>query len=143
MRPRKTILLVGENDYELSPLRFTLCNARPNNRAALYGVATATTVPDAIADLQDAPYDLLLVKVPLSGLDKLLDYAWVYRSLMKQIVLIDLIEQTPDGEIDAVLCRPNSADLLEKIRFLTQRKRGPMKAATLQEISSRRLLAMQ
>jgi hypothetical protein len=64
MRPPKHILLVGENEFTISTLRYVLNNSSPSpigiKNATCYRVTTAMTAQEALGAIQNNDYALML-----------------------------------------------------------------------------------
>jgi hypothetical protein len=122
MRPRKKILLVGASEDRLSILKFML-NTRGFAVTAVVGAAPA------VEQLRAQTYELLLCEHwPLPGIEHLLNQAWEIDSAMHSLVLAPGLTASPAGlNTDAVLLRGgcSSSALLERVKVLTARKRGP------------------
>ena len=128
MRPKKVILCVDDNEQELSVLKFTLATSG-------YRVLAASNGQEAIAVFATAPQiDLVLADInmpQMSGV-QLAERLKHMRSYVPMILLGDA--QAMNGEIhvaDAVLARKScsSQELLERIKVMSARKRGPRKGA--------------
>jgi CheY-like chemotaxis protein len=132
MRPKKVILYVDDNEQELSVLKFTL-------ETKGYRVLAASNGQEAIAIFATAPQiDLVLADTnmpQMSGV-QLAERLKRIRSHVPMILLGDAQPGAPlgSGEIhvaDAVLARKScsSQELLERIKVMSARKRGPRKGA--------------
>jgi two-component system, OmpR family, response regulator CpxR len=128
MRPKKVILYVDDNEQELSVLKFTL---ETNG----YRVLTATNGQEAIAIFASAPQiDLVLTdhQMPQMSGSQLVQKL---KRMASHVPIILFGEaQAANGEIhsaDAVVVRKNclSQELLERIKVMSARKRGPRKGA--------------
>jgi two-component system response regulator CpxR len=128
MRPKKVILCVDDNEQELSVLKFTLATNG-------YRVLAASSGQEAIAVFSTAPQiDLVLADTnmpQMSGI-QLAERLKRMRSHVPMLLLGDA--QAPGGEIhaaDAVMARKNctSFELLERVKIMSARKRGPRKGA--------------
>ena len=128
MRPRKTILCVDSNEQVLSVRKFML-------ETRGYRVVALATASAALEHLQDAmpgSVDLLLADLLLPGMD---GNELVRRSKMLQpslpALLVSGMVSNYDraGAADAFLPKGAStpAELLDRIRVLVARKRGPKK----------------
>jgi two-component system, OmpR family, response regulator CpxR len=128
MRPKKVILCVNNNEQELSVLRFMLMTNG-------YRVLSASNGQEAIAIFANAPQvDLVLADTTMPGMSgvQLAERLKNVRYHAPTILLGDA--QPVNGEIhmaDAVLARKNcsSQELLERIKVMSARKRGPRKGA--------------
>jgi two-component system response regulator CpxR len=128
MRPKKVILCVDDNEQELSVLKFMLATNG-------YRVLTALNGQEAIAVFATAPQiDLVLtdtVMPQMSG-GQLVERLKRMRGHVPMILLGDA--QAAHGELhlaDAVLVKKNCStqELLERIKVMSARKRGPRKGA--------------
>ncbi|HEY1805384.1 MAG TPA: response regulator [Terracidiphilus sp.] len=126
MRPKKVILCVDDNEQELSVLKFTLTTNG-------YRVLAASNGHEAIAVFSAAPQiDLVLADTnmpQMSGI-QLAERLKRMRSHVPLLLLGDA--QGAGGEIhaaDAVMARKNctSFELLERVKIMSARKRGPRK----------------
>jgi CheY-like chemotaxis protein len=128
MRPKKTILCVDDNEQGLAVRKFLL-------ETRGYRVVTAISAHDAIEILRNSAIDLVLGDLIMPQMD---GNEMVQR--MKEIapdVPMMLLSGTVKAfdranHADAFLpkgaCSP--VELLERIRVMIARKRGPKKAAT-------------
>jgi two-component system, OmpR family, response regulator CpxR len=132
MRPKKVILCVDDNEQELSVLKFTL---ETNG----YRVLAASNGQEAIAIFATAPQvDLVLADTnmpQMSGV-QLAERLKRMSSRVPMILLGDAQAGalSGSGEIhvaDAVMARRNcsSFELLERVKVMSARKRGPRKGA--------------
>jgi two-component system response regulator CpxR len=131
MRPKKVILCVDDNEQELSVLRFMLATNG-------YRVLTATNDQEAVAVFATAPQiDLVLADAGrrggshLSG-SQLVERLKRMRGHVPMIMMGDT--QAANGELhvaDAILVKKNCStqELLERIKVMSARKRGPRKGA--------------
>jgi DNA-binding response OmpR family regulator len=130
MRPARTILLVGENDDTLGPLRYVLSNSQPeplDKKGRVYTVTSANTAQEALGWLRRNQYDLMLCQCPVASLESLLSHAKAIDDRMPTVVLYDKGADVTGCLADAVMHKPSMADLLERIRIMVQRRRGPHK----------------
>ncbi len=127
MRPKKIILCVDHNELELSVLKFMLSTHG-------YRVLSATTGQEAIAAFSKNQVDLVLA-----------DYAMPQMSgsqlveQLKQIaphvpMLLRADPQKMETEVhraDTMIARKNCSpfELLERIKLMSARKRGPRKGS--------------
>jgi len=128
MRPKKVILCVDGNDQELPVLRFMLMTNG-------YRVLSALTSQEAIAVFASAPQvDLVLIHAhmsPASG-SQLVDRL---KRMATHVPIIVLSEAQPANDAvhaaDAMVVRKNCSpqELLERIKVMSARKRGPRKGA--------------
>jgi CheY-like chemotaxis protein len=128
MRPKKVILCVNNNEQELSVLRFMLMTNG-------YRVLAAANGQDAIAIFSSAPQiDLVLADahMPQMSGSQLVERLKRIASHVPMILLSDA--HPANAEIhsaDAMLARKNCPpqELLERIKAMSARKRGPRKGA--------------
>jgi CheY-like chemotaxis protein len=125
MRPKKVILCVDDNEQELSVLKFMLATNG-------YRVVSATSGQEAIAVFAGTSVDLVLTDYAMPQMDgnQLVDRLKQIAPHVPMILLGDL--QKMSGEIhaaDALLAKKNCStqELLERIRLMSARKRGPRK----------------
>jgi two-component system response regulator CpxR len=127
MRPKKIILCVDDNEQSLSIRKFML-------ETRGYAVVACTNGNDALAAFRDSGADLILADLMMPGLDG--------AELVQQIKAVS--PETPaiifsgkirmcDKDLQADLFLPKGmhapSELLDRIRLLLVRKRGPKKAA--------------
>jgi two-component system, OmpR family, response regulator CpxR len=128
MRPKKVILCVDDNEQELSVLKFMLTTNG-------YRVLAASNGQEAIAIFASAPQiDLVLTdsNMPQMSGSQLVERLKRMAGHVPMILLADA--QTMNNEIhtaDAMLARKNCStqELLERIKVMSARKRGPRKGA--------------
>jgi two-component system, OmpR family, response regulator CpxR len=125
MRPKKIILCVNGNEQELSVLKFMLTTNG-------YKVVSAATGQEAIGAFSSTQVDLVLVEMHLPQMsgDQLVHRLKKIAAHVPMILLGD--PQAAGGEIhvaDALLAKRNcsSMELLERIKVMSARKRGPRK----------------
>jgi DNA-binding response OmpR family regulator len=127
MRPKKVILCVDDNEQELSVLKFMLTTNG-------YRVFSASSGQEAIGIFANTPVDLVLAdfSMPQMNGNQLVDRLKRTAAHVPMIVLGD--PQTMVGEIhaaDALLAKKSCSpqELLERIKVMSARKRGPRKGA--------------
>jgi CheY-like chemotaxis protein len=128
MRPKKVILCVDDNEQELSVLKFMLSTNG-------YRVLSAASGQEAIHAFVSAPQiDLVLAdgSMPQMSGTQLVERLKRINGFVPMIVLADA--QAMNGQIhtaDAMLARKNCStlELLERIKVMSARKRGPRKGA--------------
>jgi CheY-like chemotaxis protein len=127
MRPKKVILCVDDNEQELSVLKFMLATNG-------YKVISASTGQEAIGVFAVNQVDLVLAdyNMPQMNGDQLVGRLKRIAGHVPMILLGD--PQAMGGEIhlaDAMLAKKNcsSQELLERIKVMSARKRGPRKGA--------------
>jgi CheY-like chemotaxis protein len=128
MRPKKIILCVDDNEQELSVLKFMLATNG-------YRVVSANNGADAIDLFADNAVDLVLsdYTMPQMNGDQLVNRLKQIASHVPMILLGD--PQKMGDQLhgaDALLpkkgCSPH--ELLERIKVMSARKRGPRKGST-------------
>ena len=127
MRPKKIILCVDDNEQELSELKFMLATNG-------YRVLSATTSEEAISVFTENTVDLVLADFTLPQINgcQLVDRLKLIAAHVPMIVLGD--PQKMGGEIyaaDALLAKKTCShqELLERIKVMSARKRGPRKGS--------------
>ncbi|HZP05849.1 MAG TPA: response regulator [Terracidiphilus sp.] len=125
MRPKKIILCVDDNEQELSVLKFMLATNG-------YRVVSASTGQEAIGVFSSMQVDLVLADfaMPQMNGSQLVHRLKRIASHIPMILLGD--PQAMGNEIhvaDAMLAKKNcsSQELLERIKVMSARKRGPRK----------------
>ena len=123
MRPRKTVLLAAQHEERMAVLAFML-------RVRGFHVDTADSAAEAGRVIRErhTAVDLLLILWPVDGGRELLALNSAADSETAALVVVyDQEEHAFGWTADAVLrydhCSP--AEILERVQFLTARKRGP------------------
>jgi two-component system response regulator CpxR len=137
MRPKKVILCVDDNEQELSVLKFMLSTNG-------YKVVSASNGQEAISVFSVNQVDLVLADFnmqPMNG-DQLVHRLKGIAAHVPMVLMADA--QTTGSEIhvaDALLAKKHCSpqDLLEKIKVMSARKRGPRKGA--QRVAAEQQLA--
>jgi len=127
MRPKKVILCVDDNEQELSVLKFMLATNG-------YRVVSALTGQEAIGIFAATPVDLVLSDFAMPQMDggQLVSRLKQIAGHVPMILLGD--PQKMGSEMhaaDALLAKRNCSaqELLERIKLMSARKRGPRKGA--------------
>jgi two-component system response regulator CpxR len=127
MRPKKIILCVEDNEQELSVLKFMLATNG-------YRVVSATNGQEAIGVFAEYPVDLVLADHSLPQMDgcQLVERLKQVAGHIPMILLGD--PQRMGGVMhsaDTVLSKKNCSpqELLERIKVMSARKRGPRKGS--------------
>jgi two-component system, OmpR family, response regulator CpxR len=127
MRPKKVILCVDDNEQELSVLKFMLATNG-------YRVISASNGQEAIGVFSENAVDLVLADfaMPQMNGNQLVDRLKQIASHIPMILLGD--PQKMGGDIhaaDALLAKKNctAQELLERIKVMSARKRGPRKGS--------------
>ena len=127
MRPKKVILCVDDNEQELSVLKFMLATNG-------YRVVSATNGREAIGIFSETAVDLVLADYAMPQMNgcQLVERLKQITSHVPMILLGD--PQKMAGEMhaaDALLAKKNcsSQELLERIKVMSARKRGPRKGS--------------
>jgi two-component system response regulator CpxR len=128
MRPKKIILCVDDNEQELSVLKFMLSTNG-------YRVVSASNGPDAIDLFADNTVDLVLsdYAMPQMNGDQLVNRLKQIASHVPMILLGDPQKMgdqlhAADALLHKKTCAPQ--ELLERIKVMSARKRGPRKGST-------------
>jgi hypothetical protein len=135
MRAAKRILLICMDSEELSVLSYTFRNIRLNNNEAYCDIAETESIEEALL-LLECEYDLLLCYMPLFNMEKLLDHAKKNHPYMRTMLITKTATDLEKYVVDAAYCRPSMTEVVEHLRVITQRKRGPRKGwkKALQEV---------
>jgi CheY-like chemotaxis protein len=128
MRPKKIILCVDDNEQELSVLKFMLSTNG-------YRVVSANNGNDAIGVFSEMPVDLVLADfaMPQMNGDQLVKRL---KQIASHVPMILLGDPSKMGDslhgADLLLAKKNCTpqDLLERIKVMSARKRGPRKGST-------------
>jgi len=125
MRPKKVILCVDDNEQDLSVLKFMLSTNG-------YRVLSANNGPEAIALFGDHLVDLVLADAAMPHMngDQLIRRLKQMAGHVPMVLMAD--PQKMDGQIhgaDAVIAKKTCTafELLERIKVMSARKRGPRK----------------
>ena len=140
MRPRKTILCVDDNEQILSVRKFLL-------ETRGYRVLAVTTAAEAIEQLQQAlpgSIDLLLSDLIMPQMDgnELVRRAKQMHPLLPALLVSGTVSSferaaAADAFLPKGACTP--VELLDRIRILVARKRGPKKQP--QSVASNEVMA--
>jgi len=135
MRPKKVILCVDDNDQALSVRKFVL-------ETRGYRVLTATNAEEAIELYDRGRVDLVisdLVMPRCNGNDLIMQLKEIAPWVPAVLVSGSIKQFDPTSRADAFLpkgaCSPQ--ELLERVRVLLVRKRGPKKMTTPQPSQER------
>lgn len=124
MRPRKVILCVDDNELDLSVLKFML---ETNG----FRIISAGTAGDAVYIFRTAQVDLVLANFYLPDMngDQLVTRLKKIAAHIPIILLGDLSAYHVVHAADALLIKHScsSSELLERIKVMSARKRGPRK----------------
>ena len=128
MRPKKIILCVDDNEQELSVLKFMLATNG-------YRVVSANNGQEAIGIFADLAVDLVLsdFSMPQMNGDQLVNRLKQIASHVPMILLGDPQKMGDQlHSADALLAKKNCTpqELLERIKVMSARKRGPRKGTT-------------
>ena len=127
MRPKKIILCVDDNEQELSVLAFMLSTNG-------YRVVSACTGQEAIGIFSEMQVDLVLSDfgMPQMNGNQLIDRLKQIASHVPMILLGDPQKMSSEMHAaDALLAKKNCTpqELLERIKVMSARKRGPRKGS--------------
>ncbi|HWG20514.1 MAG TPA: response regulator [Terracidiphilus sp.] len=128
MRPKKIILCVDDNEQELSVLKFMLATNG-------YKVVSANNGQEAIGIFAETAVDLVLTDfaMPQMNGDQLVNRL---KQIAGHIPMILMGDPHKMGDhlhgADALLAKKNCSpqELLERIKIMSARKRGPRKGST-------------
>ena len=134
MRPKKVILCVDDNEQDLSVLKFMLSTNG-------YRVLTATSGQEALSVFAENLVDLALVDYSLPQMDgdQVVSRLKQIAAHVPMILLGDPQKMsgqmhTADALVSKKTCAPQ--ELLERIKVMSARKRGPRKGAQRQPASA-------
>lgn len=128
MRPKKVLLCVDDNEQELSVTKFML---ETNG----YRVLTATAGQEAIAIFNSAPQiDLVIADATMPHMSgrQLVERLKRLKSYVPMMLLADGPAATNELHVaDAMVARKSCStqEMLERIKVMSARKRGPRKGA--------------
>jgi two-component system, OmpR family, response regulator CpxR len=126
MRPKKIILCVDDNEQSLSIRKFML-------ETRGYAVVACTSGNDALASFKQSGADLVLADLMMPGIDgaELVQQIKAASPETPAIIFSGKIRMC-DKDLQADLFLPKGmhapSELLDRIRLLLVRKRGPKKA---------------
>jgi CheY-like chemotaxis protein len=125
MRPKKIILCVDDNEQDLSVRKFMLSTNG-------YRVLAATSGEEAIERFNEAQVDLVLADFSMTRMNGM-ELIAKLKQVAAHVPMILLAEAQQLGSephrADAVLAKKNCSpqELLERIKIMSARKRGPRK----------------
>lgn len=128
MRPKKTILCIDDNEQSLSVRKFLL-------ETRGYRVVVCSSGQDALELFRERPVDLVLSDLMMPGMNG----AELVRQLKElspdtPAIILSGKARAYDDDMYADVFLPKGmhapAELLERIRLLLVRKRGPKKGST-------------
>ena len=127
MRPKKVILCVDDNEQELSVLKFMLATNG-------YKVVSATNGQEAIGIFAEITVDLVLADfaMPQMNGNQLVGFLKQSAPHIPMILLGDPQKMGSDlHAADVLLAKKNCSaqELLERIKVMSARKRGPRKGS--------------
>jgi CheY-like chemotaxis protein len=127
MRPKKVILCVDDNEQELSVLKFMLATNG-------YRVVSALTGQEAIGIFAGIQVDLVLADfaMPQMSGSQLVDRLKQISSHVPMLLLGDPQKMGAEMHVaDATMAKKNCSaqELLERIKVMSARKRGPRKGS--------------
>jgi CheY-like chemotaxis protein len=129
MRPKKRILIVDADETRAGIWRCVLCTSG-------YAVRVASTAPEALNAAWEFSAEAVLVILPVPEAQSLLRQLRQTMPLVKTMVYADGMKEAPaELAADRVQCgRPLVADIMELLRMLTLRKRGPVERYKLADL---------
>lgn len=134
MRPKKRILLANQNEIRLSLLRYQLTIHG-------YAVFSAVSAQEARTCFENYLPELLIAAFELPGLAELLADLHQHEWPCSQMVIAPARKELGSLSADAILCDPTAAELLERVKLLVARKRGPKPVRSV--LSEMRLMIEQ
>jgi DNA-binding response OmpR family regulator len=127
MLPAKQILLVGEYDTTLSLVRYLLSVNSYRSNYSCYEVTSANSAEEALGLLKTNHYNLLLCQYHFASIGTLLSQVKGIDDHLKTIVIEEKANRLGAVYADAILFKPTAFELLDRIKVLLYRKRGPLK----------------
>ena len=126
MKPKRTILCAGDNEQSLS-IRKIMLETRG------YRVVVCRGGEEALQRFQDGGVDLVLTDLAMPGLDggQLIEKIKELSPQTPAILLsnkVKIYDSNPSADAFLVKGTYAPADLLERVRLLLVRKRGPKRA---------------
>lgn len=120
MRPKSRILIVGSNEDRLGVLAFLLSTNA-------YAVTCASSIDNARELTLTKDWELLIVDLPLDNVQSLLLTARAAKEGQRTLALAPYLKFCPEGLfVDCFLPgKITSAEMLERLKVLCARKRGP------------------
>jgi len=126
MRPKKRILIADSNEQALSVRKFLL-------ETRGYHVTGCTTSRDALAEAAAASFDLVICNLAMPEIDgaELVRRTKQYNAQTPAIIFstrLRFYDKDMPAEVFLPMGMDSPTELLERIRVLLTRKRGPRKA---------------
>lgn len=129
MRPKRQILIVDANEERAAIWRCVLFNKG-------YAVRSAATAPEALNAAWDFSAEGVMLMLPLPEAQSLIRQLRQNMPLARVLAFAEGMREMP-AEIEAdsfQIGRPPVATIIEMLRVLTARKRGPMKGCKLADL---------
>ena len=126
MRPKKVILCIGENEQLLSQRAFML----ETHRYRVVKAESAKRGMDILRQMPEGSLDLVIVHAPIMNALPLLRTAYIAHPFTRTMVTSDFDGYDSNlAHAEAYMPKGtwSAAELLERIRIMVARKRGPMK----------------
>lgn len=120
MRPKKRVLLIDHDEYRMSIRSFMLTTHA-------YLVIPAATAQDALDLFNETAPNAIIAHDSLPGVAELLNNLHERDGFIPQIVISDAT-QSPNIVCDAYLSKPSAAELLDRVKMMCHRKKGPRTA---------------
>lgn len=133
MRPKKRILLIDPDEFRASVLKFRLHISGYAVFITAYAAEAEQLCGEVIPDVIVAAHDL-------PGLAELLPR--LHRSVFVPQMVIAPKAVESHVACDCFLVNPPAAELLERLKVLSQRKRGPKKgvgSVTAEDLAAQRI----
>jgi CheY-like chemotaxis protein len=130
MRPKKRILLAGGDELRTSMLRFMLVTRG-------YAVTASADASDALARIAAEQWDLVLLDLPLPGAKQIADTVHADAPHTPTLLIVGKGQPIPADLFSPVQVRSADAtELLECVKFMCARKRGPRKGTIRKPVAS-------
>ena len=129
MRPKRRILIVDANEQRAAIWRMVLFTNG-------YAVRSAATAPEALKAAWDFSAEAVLLILPLPEAQSLIRQLRRTMPLARVLAYAEGMREMP-GDIEAdsyELGRPPVATVMDRLRALTRRKRGPRKGFKLDDL---------
>jgi CheY-like chemotaxis protein len=130
MRPKKRILLISGDELRTSTLKFMLVTRG-------YAVTAAADAVDAQKYIASEDWDLVLCDLPLPGVKDVTDTVHIACPHIPTLLLVGKGAPVPSELYSPIQERSlDATELLDRIKVMCARKRGPRKGAIRKPVVS-------
>jgi DNA-binding response OmpR family regulator len=129
LRPAKHILLIAPDNDATAILRYVLRNSSYSSITSCYQVITAQDAIDALGWLREQQFDLLIGVYPVALLELVMEKSREIDGKLKIVGITERASEVGTFLPDALLFKPTMAELLQKVKVLCRRKKGPLKGS--------------